>query len=549
MNEYITNELIEATYLFCVKRISDTEAAKDLSQDILCEAIRVIASGKQFLSFYSWYWKMARNKYADYISHKRDPGLPIETAGGMAADIPQPIENIVAAENISQLNFSLSRLASIHREIIIRFYLKEQSVRQIANDLAVPEGTVKRRLFDAKKNLKERFDNMNNIGKTAYAPAEVDWFWGYSGMRASNIMDSSRICPQVMVICRSDAKTVNEIADEMGVAPVYLEEILEKMLGVNLLISPAKGKFLANCCVFPKEAYIKTKVYANDIFHNGGYAEKITEKLIVLKNKITAFDFYGSSFNYDYLMWILCAAAGKCFGEASKLHYLKKYNSKFADEAERKYRLTMRYVFPDESFDGSVWEKLRECNWSGLHQNFTTSEYGFLEFVNDYEMNPFPDEPTDDNDWRRGRDRWVDGNNIALLVTLSKAPQRELSVHEEAIAAELLKNGLLKKADSSLIVQLPIMKRETYEKICEMIYNEIKALAEEFADSISNGVEKMLLPYVRRDLMSSFIHWDMQMFFQPTGTLFYYCRNDRSDILAIPDDYSTSAAGLYILTK
>ena len=97
MNEFITNELIEATYLFCVKRISDTEAAKDLSQDILYEALRVIASGKEFVSFYSWYWKMARNKYADYITSKQNSALPLETAGGMAAEIPQPIESIIAA--------------------------------------------------------------------------------------------------------------------------------------------------------------------------------------------------------------------------------------------------------------------------------------------------------------------------------------------------------------------------------------------------------------------------------------------------------------------
>lgn len=546
MNEHITNELIEATYLFCVKRISDTEAAKDLSQDILYEAIRVISSGKEFVSFYSWYWKMARNKYADYISCKKDQTLPIEIAGGMAAEMPQPIETLIAAEDISQLNFSLSRLASIHREIIIRFYLKEQSVRQIANDLAVPEGTVKRRLFDAKKNLKERFEKMNNIGKTAYAPAEVDWFWGYSAMKASLLMDSSKICPQVMVICRNEAKSVNEIADEMGVAPVYLEEILEKMLGANLLVSPAKGKFLANCCVFPKETYIKTKVYANQVFHDSGYAERIIEKLIMLKDNITALGFYGNNFDYDYLMWILCVAASNCFGKASKEHYLEKYKGKFANEAERKYRLTMEYVLPDESFDGSVWEKLRECNWSGLHQNFTTTEYGFLEYVNDYEMKPFPDEGWDDNDWRRGRDRWVDGNNIALLVSLSENPQRELSVHEEAIAADLLKNGLLKKVDSKLIVQLPVMKRESYEKICELLYYELKELAEEFADRVSEGVEKMLFPYVRKDLMSNFVHWDMQMFFQLTGALFHYCWND---YLAKPDDYSTSAAGLYILTE
>lgn len=546
MNEYITQELVEATYLFCVKRISNTEAAKDLSQDILYEALRVIASGKQFVSFYSWYWKMARNQYADYVARKHNRTLPIESAGGMAAEHLQPIENIIAAEDISQLHFALSRLTSMHREIMIRFYLKEQTVRQIAKELAVPEGTVKRRLFDAKKQLKERFDHMNDIGKSAYAPAEVDWFWGYSAMKASVLMDSSKICPQVMVICRNEAKTVNEIADEMGVAPVYLEEILEKMSDTDLLISPVKGKFLANCCVFPKEAYLHAKVYANQIFHDSGFAEKITETIAALQDQITALDFYGNHFDYSYLMWILCVAASNSFGIASKEHYLATYRGKLADEAERQFRLTMQYVLPDECFDGSIWENLRECNWSGLHQNFTTSEYGYLTFVNDYEMNPFPDEPVDNNSWRRGRDSWVDGNNISLLVSLSREPHKTLSVHEEAIAADLLKNGLLKKTTNGLIVQLPIMKRDIYDKICETLYHALQSLAEEFADLVSEGVEQILLPYVRKDLMRNFVHWDMLMFFQPTGALFYHCWND---CLAQPDDYNTSAAGLYILKE
>ncbi|MDE6132307.1 MAG: hypothetical protein K2G04_02860, partial [Oscillospiraceae bacterium] len=92
MNEYICGELIENTYLFCVKRVADTEAAKDLAQDILYEAVRALSSGREFVSFYSWYWKMARNKYAEYIRHKRSPDLPIESAGGIAADVPAPIE-------------------------------------------------------------------------------------------------------------------------------------------------------------------------------------------------------------------------------------------------------------------------------------------------------------------------------------------------------------------------------------------------------------------------------------------------------------------------
>lgn len=71
MENYITNELIESTYLFCAKRISDSEAAKDLSQDILLTAIQNINAGKSFVSFNSWYWKMAHNKYADLVEARR----------------------------------------------------------------------------------------------------------------------------------------------------------------------------------------------------------------------------------------------------------------------------------------------------------------------------------------------------------------------------------------------------------------------------------------------------------------------------------------------
>ncbi len=542
MNKFITNELIEATYLFCIKRISDTEAAKDLSQDILHEAIKVIASGKQFVSFHSWYWKMAKNKYADYITNKKNSTLPIEMAGGMAAEMPQPIENIITTEDISQLNFSLSRLSTIYREILIRFYLKEQSVKQIANELDIPEGTVKRRLFDAKKNLKERFQTMNTVGKTAYAPADINWFFGHSATKASLLMNSSKIYPQVIVLCRSEAKTLNEIADEMGVAPIYLEEIMEKLIHTELLISPIKGKYIANHCIFPYTKYVEAELYACDIFHNDGYGKKINDILLNLKDKITTLDFYGNHFDYDYLLWILYVIAGDFFGVHGKNHYIKKYNIK--DEAERKFRMTMQYILAEENFDNSIWKKLKRKTWSNLHQYFNTSEYGTIKFVNDFEIEPFPHGRDDDNDLRDERDKWIDETNIALLLSLSENPKKNLSVHEEVMAANFLKHGLLKKENDTLIVQLPVFRLEIYREICNLISAKIKTIAEEYTDKVSTGIEKILLPYVRKDLISNFIHWDMNILLQQMGSLFYY---GWDKALAQPEDYSKSAAGLYIL--
>ena len=543
MNKYINGELIENTYLFCVKRVSDTEAAKDLAQDILYEAVRALAGGREIVSFYSWYWKMARNKYADLIKHRQRPDMPLETAGGIAADIAPPIEKLIAEEDISALNYSLSRLASVYREILIRFYLREQPVNSIADDLGIPVGTVKRRLFDARKKPKERFDNMNNIGTSAYAPAQVDWFWGGSAMQASCLMDSSKIVQQVMIICRTEQKSVNDIADEMGVAPVYLEEILEKMTEEKLLITPAKEKYLSNCCVFPKQAYMEAKVYANKAFHEKGFPEKITEKLFEVKDKITSLDFYGNHFDYGYLMWLLYAAAGDVFGTLGREKYLEKYKGKYANDG-REYNLTVQYILPDENFDGSLFKEMKDSHWSCLYQNFNTTDYGNVTFVNGFEAPPFPTDGRRSDDWRQGRDRWIDGNNISLLVALAENPEKHLTKYEEEKAADFLKNGLLKKEGERLTVQLPIFTKAIRDEMFSIVRAEMEELACEYADIISDGVEKRLMPYVRKDMVSNFLHWDMRMFFQVIGGLFWYGWDKH---LALPEDFSRSAAGLELI--
>ena len=45
-------------------------------------------------------------------------------------------------------------------------------------------------------------------------------------------------------------------------------------------------------------------------------------------------------------------------------------------------------------------------------------------------------------------------------------------------------------------------------------------------------------------MISNFLHWDMRMFFQITGSLFWYGWDKN---LALPEDYSRSAAGLYLM--
>ena len=58
------------------------------------------------------------------------------------------------AEDLSLLQAELDRLPMLERDVLVLFYLKELSLIDIAEIAAIPVGTVKSRLFRARRLLK-----------------------------------------------------------------------------------------------------------------------------------------------------------------------------------------------------------------------------------------------------------------------------------------------------------------------------------------------------------------------------------------------------------
>ena len=536
MDGIISEELIENTYLFCRKRINDSEAAKDLSHDIILCALTAIRKGKSFTDFYGWYWRMARNKYADYLTARKM--LPVELNMGVASDMPEPIEALISEEEISALNYSLSRLSSINRETVIRYYLKEQTIEEIAQALNVPIGTVKRRLFDVRKNIKERIVNLNNtIGKTAYAPAKIGYFFGFSCGEAEKVM-KQKIAEQIAIIARSEPKTVNQISDEMGVAPVYVEDIVRQMLDCSLLKEAGKGKYAANFCVFPSNVYSKAESEMNRIFFERQFPKRITEMLYDLKDEITALDFYGNDFDSSYLLWLLYVTAGYEMGELSAKAIVESRYPMTKDEAERSYRITALYLLPEEAAEDYPYKGI---GWSNEGQRFLTAQYGYVEYLNLFDAYPFIEK----DGGRLNRCGWIDGGNVSLLIALSENPSMELNANEQEQAAVFIEHGLVKKTENGLKVLIPIMSNDVYAKITEIIRKNIKPLAEEYGKEAGGLFVDTLLPYVRKDLISNFLYWDVKIRMQEIPALFYY-GIEECKTLKLPQDYTRSAAGLLI---
>ena len=531
----MTEEFIETTYLYCYKRLSNHTEAEDLSQEILLEALKAMRSGKtsELHSFYSWYWKMAHNRYCIFLKKRSGQAVSLEVYGGnMPSDIKPLDDDLIEKEEISELNYAISRLSKIQREVVVLFYLNEIKVEDIAKRLDISVGTVKRRLFDARTNIKKGVEKMANIkmGKLSYAPAQLDILVGGSiDYTAIDIMGK-----QVMVVCRDKGATIQQIADEIGVAPIYLEEKLNYLIEKKLLKETSNGKYITDFLIFPQQ--IMTDFYYEQSLIYKNIGEEMTQAVLSVKDEILKLDFYGKDFDYNYLMWILYVYASHRLTGVMIEKYNKKWEGKVADNNGKVFRILGMLTMPDEKIVEKE-SKTKTVPWSNVHQGFITSNYKQVEYANLFDSKPF-----------ENRAKIITNKNINTLMKIYDNASTELTPIEEEQAANLISDGLISKKDGKLYLNMPVMTYECVKEIESILRKAVEHLADKYVDKLSEIGEKYLLPHVREDLLEEYVHWAMMDSFSALLYVLYYGMYD-AKTLAIPEDYSKSAAGLCLYIK
>ncbi len=224
--EHFNEELIETTLLWSKKRLGSHYEAEELTQQILCEALTALRSaerrGREIVAFLPWYWRLAENQLNIFLRLKYSSAVPIDELGDTLIGAEDVEGELVREDELRTLSRAVSRLSRLHREIIIDYYLREKSLSEISEELRLPLGTIKRRLFDAREDVKRSIENMETIGigRGSYAPAELELC---GSLAAPDYHDrlNDLIVKQLLVACRQKPRSIREIADEIAVAPVY----------------------------------------------------------------------------------------------------------------------------------------------------------------------------------------------------------------------------------------------------------------------------------------------------------------------------------------
>ena len=140
-------------YRFVLSRLNDSFEAADIVNDVMMEVWRNAGRFEGRSKVSTWVFGIARHKTIDRL-RKRRPGHADELDENLEDEsVADPIDCLAAAENAAFVKHCLGELSAAHREVVHLAFFEDLSYFEIASIAGCPEGTVKTRMFHAKKGL------------------------------------------------------------------------------------------------------------------------------------------------------------------------------------------------------------------------------------------------------------------------------------------------------------------------------------------------------------------------------------------------------------
>ena len=151
----------KTVYNLAQRMVGDRSDAADMAQEAFVKAWTNLPSYRGESKFSAWLYRITTNVCLDFLRHKsRRPQVSLSTSDDdeeRQLDIPDPKsmpeELLMKKLGMEAVHRGLERLPPKHRQILVMRELGGLSYSEIAAQLSLEEGTVKSRIFRARKNL------------------------------------------------------------------------------------------------------------------------------------------------------------------------------------------------------------------------------------------------------------------------------------------------------------------------------------------------------------------------------------------------------------
>jgi RNA polymerase sigma-70 factor, ECF subfamily len=142
-------------FRFALRLLRSEPSAEDVVSEVFTDVWRSRTSFQERSEASTWLLAMTRNKAYSILRRRREAELDDETAAETKDPADDPEVVLQKKDKGEILRACIARLSPEHREVIDLVYYHSKSVEEVVEIVGAPEGTVKTRLFHARKKLSE----------------------------------------------------------------------------------------------------------------------------------------------------------------------------------------------------------------------------------------------------------------------------------------------------------------------------------------------------------------------------------------------------------
>lgn len=153
----------DAIYFLLLKMTNNQDDADDLTIEAFGKAFKKLDQYTPDYAFSTWLFKIASNNCIDFIRRKKVEILSInktvvddegtDMSQVLPSNTPDPEEKLIERQKIMMMREVVEKLKPNYRRLVQLRYFDEYSYEEIAQEMAIPIGTVKAQLFRAREFL------------------------------------------------------------------------------------------------------------------------------------------------------------------------------------------------------------------------------------------------------------------------------------------------------------------------------------------------------------------------------------------------------------
>ena len=486
----IDEPLLESLYGYCYPRTRDSYAARELCSDIVYALVKAANTDGEIAEPYAFIWRVARNVYADYCKKRSESdaygymGDPQDAFATIADEQEQDEDD---GELLGRVHKRIAYLTRAYREVMIAFYLDGKSTAEIAREQGTSESAVRQRLYSARQKLKDEVQAMTQTNKPISLDS-IDYEIvgtgnpGWGDPREGTYALIRELSRHVLHLCHRSPKTASEIAAELNVPTVYVEDELEILTrGRNgeygLLRRLPGGRYGVNFVLLDKQTMEKAiAMYEQQLPMVADVIAKFIEEN---KQEYLAFPYLNHKVDLNLILWQQIYRMAHSFEDRVTDILKAKY---FADAVDPE---------PDRPFSVLGFENIGRyfgCGWDGTAAN-NVCGYSHVHMNNIY--------------IGRIQKHFSCGHNISgdpmLLMTIRAIEGLDvntLTEGEKEIAAKGIEQGLLLRDGDVLYTKILVNK----SKDNDSLYSVTDKLDSSYFDGAAESIAKELAVLIKNAL-------------------------------------------------